>query len=118
MHPYYATGWSRNLVYPDMGFDEMYFIEHYDEEKMVRKYISDQEYYEKIIERFESKGSKEDLFIMSISMQNHGGYTEKYDNFPENIRVLGGTYEDANQYLSLLNKSDEALEDFITYFEK
>ena len=117
LHPYYNTGWSRNLVYPDMGFDEMYFLEHFDENEMVRRYISDEEYYNKIIERFESKSGNEDLFIMSISMQNHGGYTEKYDNFPENIRVLGGTYEDANQYLSLLNKSDEALEDFITYFE-
>lgn len=117
LHPYYATGWSRNLVYPDMGFDEMYFLEHFDENEMVRRYISDEEYYNKIIERFESKSGNEDLFIMSISMQNHGGYTEKYDNFPENIRVLGGTYEDANQYLSLLNKSDEALEEFITYFE-
>lgn len=117
MHPYYDTGWSRNLVYPDMGFDEMYFLEHYDENEMVRRYISDEEYYNKIIERYESKSGNEDLFIMSISMQNHGGYTEKYDNFPENIEVLGGTYEDANQYLSLLNASDKALENFITYFE-
>lgn len=117
MHPYYATGWSRNLVYPDLGFDEMYFIEHYDEDALVRKYISDQEYYEKIIERFESKAANEDLFIMSISMQNHGGYTEKYENFPEEVQVLGGNYPETNQYLSLLNESDKALEYLITYFE-
>lgn len=117
MHPYYATGWSRNLVYPDMGFDEMYFIEHYDEDAMIRKYISDQEYYEKIIERFESKGLNEDLFIMSISMQNHGGFSEKYENFPEEVQVLGGNFPETNQYLSLLNESDKALKYLISYFE-
>ena len=118
MHPYYATGWSRNLVYPDLGFDEMYFIEHYDENAMIRKYISDQEYYEKIIERYESKGVKEDLFIMSISMQNHGGFSEKYENFPEEVQVLGGNYPETNQYLSLVNESDKALKYLLDYFEK
>ncbi len=117
MHPYYETGWSRNLVYPDLGFDETYFIDHYDEDAMIRRYISDQEFYEKIIERFESKPQNEDLFIMSISMQNHGGYTEKYDNFPEEARLLGKDFPDVNQYLSLVNESDKALEYLISYFE-
>lgn len=117
MHPYYENGWSRNTVYPKLGFDESYFIEHYDSTKMIREYISDQEFYKKIIERFESKASNEDLFIMSISMQNHGGYKETYDNFEEDVRSLGYNYPDANQYLSLLHESDKALEYFITYFE-
>ena len=51
-------------------------------------------------------------------MQNHGGYTEDYDNFQEKIRILGEGYSDANQYLSLLHESDKALENFITYFEQ
>lgn len=29
MHPYYSTGWSRNKIYPKMGFDEMYFIDDF-----------------------------------------------------------------------------------------
>lgn len=117
MHPYYDTGWSRNTIYPRLGFDESYFIEHFDQSKILREYITDLEFYEKIIERYESKPANEDLFIMSISMQNHGGYTEKYLNFEEEIRVLGVNYPDANQYLSLLHESDKALEYLITYFE-
>ena len=117
MHPYYATGWSRNMVYPDMGFDEMHFIEDFDQTKIMRKYVTDQEFYEKIIERYESKASNEDLFIMSISMQNHGGYTENYDNFTGDIRLLGMDYPDVDQYLSLLHESDAALEYLIHYFE-
>ena len=117
MHPYYETGWSRNAVYPTMGFDETHFIDDFDQTKLLRKYITDQELYESIVERYESKKSNEDLFIMSISMQNHGGYTEKYPNFNEQIRTLGASYSDANQYLSLLHESDKALEYLISYFQ-
>lgn len=118
MHPYYDTGWSRNIVYPNMGFDETHFIDDFDQTKILRDYITDQELYEKIVDRYESKKSNEDLFIMSISMQNHGGYTEKYDNFDEKARMLGINYPDVNQYLSLIHESDSALEYLISYFEK
>ena len=117
MHPYYETGWSRNSVYPSMGFDETHFIDDFDQTKLLRKYITDQELYEKIIERYETKKKNEELFIMSISMQNHGGYTEKYPNFNEQIRTLGASYSDANQYLSLLHESDKALEYLNSYFQ-
>lgn len=117
MHPYYETGWRRNTVYPNMGFDETYFIEDFDQSQMLREYITDQELYENIIERFENKGENEDLFIMSISMQNHGGYTEKYSNFEEEARMTGLYYSDVNQYLSLVHESDVALEYLISYFQ-
>ena len=90
------------MVYPTMGFDETHFIDDFDQTKLLRKYITDQELYENIVARYESKKANEDLFIMSISMQNHGGYTEKYPNFNEQIRTLGASYSDANQYLSCL----------------
>lgn len=118
MHPYYETGWSRNVVYPNMGFDEMYFIDDFDNTAVLREYITDRELYNKIIDRFESKKGNEDLFIMSISMQNHGGYTEKYDNFKEEVRLLGADYPDVNQYLSLIHESDKSLEYLISYFEQ
>lgn len=117
MHPYYETGWSRNMVYPNMGFDEMHFIDDFDQTQMLREYVTDQEFYERIIDRYESRGANEDLFIMSISMQNHGGYTEKYENFNEEVRMLGINYPDVNQYLSLVHESDKALEYLISYFE-
>ena len=41
------------------------------------------ELYNKIIERYENRKVNEDLFIMSISMQNHGGYSKDYENFEE-----------------------------------
>lgn len=55
MHPYYETGWSRNLVYPHIGFDEMHFIDYFDQTKILREYITDQELYDKIIRRYENR---------------------------------------------------------------
>jgi phosphoglycerol transferase MdoB-like AlkP superfamily enzyme len=51
MHPYYETGWSRNQVYPNLGYDEMYFIDDFDQTNVIRKYITDQELYDKIATR-------------------------------------------------------------------
>lgn len=118
MHPYYETGWSRNLIYPTLGFDESYFLDDFDQSQLIRKYVSDRVLYESIIERYESRGQNEDLFIMSISMQNHGGYTTTYDNFEEKYYKKGRSYTDANQYFSLIRESDDALRELITYFSQ
>lgn len=117
MHPYYETGWSRNTVYPNMGFDEMHFIEDFDQDKLIREYISDQEMYDKLIQRFENKKEDERLCIFGITMQNHGGYVKKYDNFSGKVHKMGTSYSDANQYLSLINESDKALQNLISYFK-
>lgn len=117
MHPYYETGWSRNVVYPTMGFDEMHFIDDFDQTKLLRKYITDEEFFDKIIDRYEESPDKENLFIMGVSMQNHGGYGESYDNMEQYVYKLGLSYTDVNQYLQLVHETDSALEKLITYFE-
>ncbi len=116
MHPYYETGWSRNQVYPNLGYDEMYFIDDFDQTKKIREYITDQELYDKIIDRYESRKNNEKLYLMGITMQNHGGYGETYDNFPEKYYKTGRSYTDANQYFSLIRASDDAVRNLITYF--
>lgn len=118
MHPYYETGWSRNQVYPDLGYDETYFIDHFDQTKVIREYITDQELYDRIIDRYEKRGSKEKLYIMGITMQNHGGYAQTYDNFEEKYYKVGRSYTDANQYFSLVHESDVAVENLINYFSE
>lgn len=116
MHPYYDTGWSRNTVYPELGFDEMYFLESFDQSNLMRKYVSDEVMFDKVIERYEAGKGKENLFLMGITMQNHGGYTDHYDNFTTDIRGINISYPDVNQYLSLIHQTDLAVEKLITYF--
>ena len=117
MHPYYSTGWSRNKVYPMMGFDEMHFIDDFDRSKIMREYVTDEELYNGIIRQFEAKEDGEKLFVMSVTMQNHGGYTDTYQNFTNHVQMTNGYYSDVNQYLTLVNESDKALEKLVTYFE-
>ena len=81
MHPYYENGWSRQSVYPTLGFEQSYFIDDFKQENLVRNYVSDQEMFEKIISEYESLEDNEKLFLFGITMQNHGGYEYAGDNY-------------------------------------
>ena len=48
-------------------------------------------------------------------MQNHGGY--EFGSFEEDVIFNDGSCLSANQYLTLLKKSDEALKGLIEYFD-
>ena len=41
MHPYHASGWKRNEVYPLLGFDEAYFKPDFKNPEIIRKYVSE-----------------------------------------------------------------------------
>lgn len=116
MHPYNASGWDRDTVYPAMGFSEMYFLPDFDNATKVRNYVSDQSDFEKIVEIYENKGDNP-LFLFNVTMQNHSSYTESFDNFDPQIEVEGGS-QTLNNYLSLLSLSDAALGELISYFEE
>lgn len=115
MHPYHASGWNRKKVFQYMGFDESLFLEDFEQTDLVRSYVSDREFYGKIISLFEGKDD-DPLFVYGITMQNHGGYV--YEDFESRVEVenLNRDYGELNQYLSLIHISDEALEAFINYF--
>ena len=117
MHPYRAAGWDRNLVYPRLGFDEMHFQEFFTDSPLVRKYVSDEGNYEKIIKLYEEKDADTPLFLFNVTMQNHSSYTESFANFQPDIKVEGTESAALNNYLSLMKLSDEALQDLIAYFE-
>jgi phosphoglycerol transferase MdoB-like AlkP superfamily enzyme len=117
MHPYYASGWQRDTVYPLLGFEQTYFLNNLKNITYVRKYASDRSDMNNIIRLFEEKEDGSPLFLFNVTMQNHGGYTEEYDNFTPDVTANGKNSKILNRYLSLLKKTDAALEDLITYFE-
>ena len=117
-HPYQASGWNRDKVYPLLGFDHMDFMEDYHDVSYVRNYISDESDMEHIIETYEkNKTSGKPAFIFNVTMQNHGGYTDTYRNLTNDITSQYAS-EPLNQYLTLIHKTDQALENLIDYFSK
>ena len=116
-HPYYANGWDRERVYPLLGFEHMDFIEDYTNVSYVRKYISDASDMQHIIDTYENKEAGKPAFIFNVTMQNHGGYTDVYPNFENDIQAQYNS-DALNQYLSLIHKTDAALEDLVSYFSK
>ncbi len=122
MHPYPRENWNRQESYRNLGMDEFWAIEDYEGSEELRNYISDKADYQKLIERVEFKENPEDkLFIFNVTMQNHGGYETAYDNFDQEVWLTGslkGKYPKTDQYLSLMKRSDEALEYLISYFKQ
>ena len=117
-HPYNASGWQRDKVYPLLGFEKSIFKEGYWGAELVRKYVSDDSCVNKIIELYEQKEAGTPLFVFNVTMQNHGGYTDLYDNFTPDIQVDGVESTALSQYLSLVKLSDASLEKLITYFSQ
>ena len=144
-HPYYASGWNRVNVYNAFGFSQfkslgnlidLSIMEEYQETNSIKKlqemvdekypnsnmllraYISDSYNYKVLIEDYENRDESKPYFVFNVTMQNHGGYKRKADNFAENVWAtnVSKDYTKANQYLSLVKYSDDAFKELIEYF--
>lgn len=117
MHPNKGSNWKRTSAYRLLNFDHFYTIDDFDSSAMrIRQHISDQANYEKIIDVIQSKKNPEDpFFLFDVTMQNHGGYTD--EAYKGNVETVGYTDSAVNQYLSLLQDTDRALQYLIEYFK-
>lgn len=115
-HPYYGSGWNRDKVYPLLGFDNLSFMQDYFNQKFVRKYISDETSFDRIIETYENKPDGQPAFIFNVTMQNHGGYTDTYYGFDNTVTADKLNNSALDQYLSLIKMTDEDLKKLIEYF--
>ena len=115
-HPYYGSGWNRDTVYPLLGFDNLSFMQDYSNQRFVRRYISDETSFDKIIETYENKPDGQPAFIFNVTMQNHGGYTDTYYGFDNTVTADKLNNSALDQYLSLIKMTDEDLKSLIEYF--
>lgn len=117
VHPYNASGWERDTVYPLMGFETAAFNTSFPGAQRVRSYISDAAAFNYIIDRYYAKETGKPFFCFEVTMQNHSGYTTLYDNFTPNIKVAGVDSVALEQYLSLMQVTDVAIEGLVNFFE-
>ncbi len=118
IHPYNASGWDRDRVYPLLGFDTFLSKDDFGGAEKIRNYISDEACFDKIIELYEEKEEGEPLFVFNVTMQNHSGYDEEFDNFTPDITVQDVSAKSLPMYLSLIKETDSALEELIAYFKE
>lgn len=116
MHPYNASGWDRDRVYPLLGFENTKFFDDFTDKTFLRKYVSDDSDFKNIIQTYEQKDEGHPAFIFNVTMQNHGSYTDAYNNFTPDVTVTGADSFVLEQYLSLIKRTDQALENLIDYF--
>ena len=122
VHPYYASGWFRDHIYPWFSFDEDTFVEDFYplySFDVLRGYVSDDTLFDYIVDRYEEndKNGGAPRFTFAVTMQNHGSYDKEYDNFTPDVTVTGiEEYKRISAYLSLIRKTDEYFGELIEYF--
>lgn len=118
-HPGKPDSWERDRVYPLLGFEEFLTVHDVEQPEYMRGvYVSDSCDYDQVISLYENKGDDK-LFLFNVTIQNHGGYQLGTDDIAEWVSITkpaGETYAQAEQFLSLMRASDQALEKLITYF--
>lgn len=110
--------WNRKNALLNLGFDRFIDKNDFIDPKYIGYFISDKSCYDKIIEEFKNK--EKEKFIFAVTIQNHGGYNSSRFNNDEMVQLGSelNTYTDAREYLTLIQKADQALESLFTYFEK
>lgn len=116
IHPWYGSGYRRNAVYPLLGFDSFESLETLNDLDYLRVYPTDLSIYKYVINQFEEKDEEEKLFDFVVTMQNHSGYDLGGYEATVSLTDIENCPR-AEQYLSVIKESDNALEYLINYFE-
>lgn len=83
-HPGYEWFYRRNDIYPRLGFDESFFLEDIGKPDIRGEYVSQRQFTDLFMERFEKSLADGDLpiFDYGLDIQNHGPYYyDKYEEF-------------------------------------
>jgi phosphoglycerol transferase MdoB-like AlkP superfamily enzyme len=72
LHPYPASFFSRDRVFPELGFDEFLDLKSFENAERQGPYVADSEVTRRILAALATPGRP--LFVFAITMENHGPY--------------------------------------------
>ena len=118
LHGYEKEFFSRDKVYPNLGIDTFIASEDFENPKLKRGYVSDEELVDEIIRIYEKK-SEEPLFYHVVTMQNHMPYSDTYRGNGISVSHPNLSSEQKSSlttYVNGVKDSDKALEKLVNYF--
>lgn len=116
MHPNEGIVWSREQVYPKLGFGRSVFLADYENTEMLRRYVSDQANYSQVLRVLEEADGPQ--FLFNVTIQNHGSYEEEdFANLNALLDSRTGCSQTC-QYLTLVKESGAALKEFLQQLEQ
>ena len=115
-HPYYKENWNRVNTYQYMNFDRYIGIEDITNYQKLRNYISDEWDFQHVINLYEQRDTSKPFFMFNVTMQNHSPYNTGLLR-DVHITSMKGDYPQTEEYLSIIRRSDMALEQLVNYFK-
>lgn len=118
IHPFRQHFFSRESVYPLLGFDDYISVEDWHTPEYAGEFIADKDVTRKIIEFSETFDTP--YFIFAVTMQNHLPFTTPHH---PDFNVLDGdlsekSRETLTSYIAGVHDADQSLLALIKHFEK
>ncbi|QSQ20211.1 LTA synthase family protein [Pyxidicoccus parkwayensis] len=118
IHPFHGWYWSRDVVYPLLGFNDFQSLSSFANAKQEGPWVSDEALVDHILEQLSD--TRRPHFIMAITMSTHGPYSLPLTG-AEQVRVTGDISPDntllLTNYAHKLRQTDRALERLVRTLE-
>ncbi|MFC4771566.1 LTA synthase family protein [Enterococcus hermanniensis] len=114
LHTERKENWNRDSAYGDFGFTKFKDVDYFkNQPNSARKgsFMSDSVLYDETLNILNE--SENPQFIFCITMQTHGDYSSSNYHSKIKINEPEGTYPLAEQYLGLMNDSDQSINAFL-----
>lgn len=124
IHSYGKQFWNRDVAYPNMGFDKFIAEEDFIDPLRRRGLIKDDELVKMIISEYEANLSTgKPFFNFSVSMQNHGSFTDGQYLEDYRARLSCDELTDEQEgilvtYATGIRDANIALDKLIAYFSE